>query len=68
MATRNPDRKDNFVVDVYLKTGETFIGKDIPVRPMGETENVISFWNDDELYIIPMNDVQKVILREDKQS
>lgn len=68
MATRNPDPNADFVMDVYLKNGQTFIGKDIPVRPMGETENVISFWNDDELYIISMNEVEKVILREEKQS
>jgi hypothetical protein len=48
-------------VSVYLKNGERWEYKDIPIQPTGEYEKVISFFDDDNLIVYPLDQVEKYI-------
>lgn len=58
---RNPVSED-ISINVFLINGEKFINKDIPQTPLGETERVLSFWDDDKLAMYPMSQVSKIEL------
>jgi len=41
---REPKNENCVKINVYLKSGETFIDKDIPANLMGNNDQIISFW------------------------
>lgn len=50
----------NPVVDIYLKRGDQFIGRDIPRNPF-EVSNHITFWADDKsLMVISLDSVKSI--------
>lgn len=58
-------KTDSLKINVILETGEMFIAKDIPPKPFGENERMVSFWQDDRIMIIPMERVHKIELYEE---
>lgn len=46
-------------MNVYLKTGEVFMDKDIPPIPVSGHERTLSFWEGDTLVCYPMEQVLK---------
>lgn len=55
---RNPVSED-MSINVFLINGEEFINKDIPQAPFGDSEKLLSFWDDDKLVMHPMSQVKK---------
>lgn len=48
---------ENLKINVVLKSGKSFLGKDVPPKPLGEHERVISFWDDNAIMCFPMEQV-----------
>lgn len=51
---KNPE---NLKVNVFLKNGKSFLDKDITLKPLGEYERIISFWDDGAVKCIPIERV-----------
>lgn len=49
---------DQILINVKLKSGELFEGKDMTNQPMGEHERWVSFWHDDRIRVYPMRDIE----------
>lgn len=50
---------ENIKINVYLKNGDSFIGKDITSNPVGSKERVVSFWLDnDTIRVYPVDEVR----------
>lgn len=64
MAIRDPKNHYSLLIDVVLKTGESFIGCDITSKPFGDHEGFVSAWIGDKIRIFPMGDVLYVNLYE----
>lgn len=48
-------------INVYLKDGTEFLGKDIPTSPLGDQGNMISFWVDaNTLRVYPLSEVSYI--------
>ncbi len=56
----------NLKVNVFLKTGVSFLGKDITQRPCGDHDRIVAFWDGDVIIIIPMTEVKLIEFFEDK--
>lgn len=57
---RNPENHENLTLNVFLKNGEEFLGKDATNQPLGDNERVVSFWNDGKLVVYPMEQVDHI--------
>lgn len=57
---------ENYKISVFLKDGQTFLNKDIPTKPFGDTERIVAFWNEDKILMIPMDQVDFIEFFEDK--
>lgn len=55
-------KTDEFKLNVFLKDGSSFLGKDLPQRPFGEREVVVAFWHEDKIRMYPMTAVEYVEL------
>ena len=53
---------NSFKINVKLKDGTMFSGKDTIYKPFGESEKLISFWIDDVIRIYPMEQVNYIEL------
>ena len=47
-------------INVYLKTGEEFIGKDLTEQPLTDKELFVGFWDGDIIKIYPSETVAKI--------
>ena len=52
-------------INVVLKNGEQFLGKDIPSSPCGQFELVVSFWHKGGIRAYPLDMVAYYELYED---
>lgn len=52
-------------INVTLKNGVEYLGKDIPECPFGQNHQTVSFWNDGSIRVIPMSEVKYIDLYED---
>ena len=59
---RGIDTQDyaKMVVTVKLYDGTTFFGKDFPNIPFGDHDKIFSFWDEDTLIVIPVENVKWV--------
>jgi hypothetical protein len=57
--------EENLLIDVYLKDGNDYIGRDIPSEPINEAGNLLQFWSEDgeKIIVIPMEQVAEIWLR-----
>ncbi len=55
---REPKNENCVKINVYLKSGETFIDKDIPANLMGNNDQIISFWYGNILRLYPLSEVK----------
>ena len=62
MALREFPEASNLVMDVILKDGPNYFGCDIPKKPFGDNERVISIWSDDMILVFPMEEVRCIRL------
>lgn len=51
-------------ISVYLRSGSTYLAKDIPINPFGDNFQAVSFWHEGQLMIYPMEMVDHCILYE----
>ena len=52
------DEAESLVMDVYLKNGASFLNKDIPKKPFGESGELVCFWNTQrEISCYPLSEV-----------
>lgn len=51
----------SIMVNVYLKSGEEFLGCDIPSSFIHESGLFVSFWHENTLNIFPTAEVKKII-------
>jgi hypothetical protein len=68
MAIREMQNKGCLKMNVVMKDGREFLGCDIPLRPFGDSERVVSFWVDDAIRVVPLEDVRQVDLYSDADS
>lgn len=59
---REVKNRENAKINVDLKDGRKFLGKDIHSKPFGDYERVVSFWDGDALMVFPMDQVKEVAL------
>ena len=52
-------------INVTLKNGVEYLGKDIPECPFDQNYQTVSFWNDGSIRVILMSEVKWVDLYED---
>ena len=60
MAIKTPENYDSMTINVHLKNGTEFIGKDIPQVPLGDSERNVSFWNENKVLCYPMSQVEHI--------
>ena len=53
---------ENLTMNIVLKDGSKFEGKDIPSRPFGDRENFVSFWVGNVVRMYPIADVEYIEL------
>lgn len=58
MAIKDITGTENIKINVILRDGTQFIGKDITPKPMGEHDRVISFWDERKLKAYPLDLVE----------
>ncbi len=56
---KNLKNQEVMKINVYLRDGSKFIGKDITNQPMGEHDRIISFWDGNIIKIYPLDLVQR---------
>jgi len=55
---RDPEGNEALItVNVFLKNGESFLGKDVTSNPFGDNGSVMSFWHNDLIRSYPMADI-----------
>lgn len=55
-----PSDTENISLNVFLKNGDAYMGKDITNQPLGESERVVSFWSDDTTVVsYPLEQVER---------
>lgn len=54
-------------LNVFLKDGTDYLGKDIPSRPFGDNERYVAFWVDGAITLIPMDLVKRIEMFNEKQ-
>lgn len=55
------DQISNVKVNVFLKNGKEYLGKDVPSRSYSEQENWVTFWNSENALIsIPREEILSV--------
>lgn len=59
---KQPPTHTNWLINVTLKDGTEYLGKDIPQAPFGQHDKVVSFWEGESLMIIPMTEVKHTAL------
>ena len=45
-------------INVFLKNGEKYLGKDITNQPLGEHEKLVSFWHEGKIRTYPIRQVE----------
>ena len=65
--TKTFTSNNNLKINITLKDGTEYLGRDIPPKPFGEHERVVSFWDADgrAIIIIPMSEVKSIALYEE---
>ena len=53
----DPKETNDVTITVALKGGRVFTGKDVPRKPFGDHDNIVSFWMDGALVVYAMKDV-----------
>lgn len=51
---------ENMKINVYLKSGEEFKGKDLPPQPITDQEMFVSFWDGDIIKMFPLENIHKI--------
>jgi hypothetical protein len=60
---KQPQNYESAKITVYLKNGTVYEHKDITGSPLGETERLLSFWEEDgNLLVVPMEQVHYFIM------
>ncbi len=59
---RELKNQEKLVVDIFLKDGRSFLGKDIPPRPTGEFERYVSCFDGEAVAVFPMEQVKEFAL------
>ena len=55
-----PTNTENISLNVFLKNGEIYVGKDITNQPLGEHDRVVSFWRDENTVVTyPLEQVER---------
>jgi hypothetical protein len=49
-------------INITLKDGTEYLGKDIPEKPFGEHDRIVGFWEGEALILIPISEVKRVAL------
>lgn len=60
MAVREIKNPDSLKMNVFMKDGREFLGCDLTLKPMGETERAVGFWHNDVIKMVPLVDVLHV--------
>ena len=56
-----------YKINVYLKNNATeYLGRNVPGRVISEPGNIVYFWEDECLMAIPMTEVKRIEIYEDK--
>lgn len=55
-------------MDVFMKDGTSFIGCDYPSEPISNPRDVVCFWLNNGLRVVPISDVKHVVFRDEGQS
>jgi hypothetical protein len=64
MATRNLKSEKNVTFSI-ITSDKDYLNCDVPEVPFGLV-GFVSFWYEDSIFMIPLKDVEKIIIREDK--
>ena len=57
---RVPTQYETMRLNVFLKNGDRFLGKDTTNLPLGDNECTVCFWEEDILMIFPMEQVERL--------
>lgn len=57
---KDPTNLKNLKLNVFLKDGESYLGKDTTSKPFGDNDRMVGFWQDNAITIIPMDLVKKI--------
>jgi hypothetical protein len=49
-------------INITLKDGTEYLGKDVPEHCFGQNDRFVAFWDDNSLVFIPFSEVKKVAL------
>jgi hypothetical protein len=49
---------ENMQINVFLKSGKTFMNKDIPSNCMEMMSRTITFWDDEKLKVYPIESIE----------
>lgn len=56
---RNAKDLTKVVINVFLKDGTSFLGKDISSKPFGDHDRVVSFWEGNVFMVYPLTEVER---------
>lgn len=49
----------NIVINVFLKDGTIFLGKDVTSKPFGDHDRFVSFWEGNVIMVYPLTEVER---------
>lgn len=59
---RSVQNINSMTISVMTKDGKYFSRADVPESPFGEHERVVSFWDGNNLKVIPMENVKHIMM------
>ena len=59
---RDPESYKNATMTVVLKDGRVFSRRDITSAPFGDGERFVCFWDNDDIKMIPMQNVYDITM------
>lgn len=64
---RDPESYKNATMTVVLKDGQVYSRRDTTSSPLGDTGKFVCFWDNDDLKIIPMQNVYGIVMHFNKE-
>jgi hypothetical protein len=57
-----PHQLNSVKLNVLLKDGREFLGRDTTSQPFGENHNVVAIWDATSILIFPMSEVREIAM------
>lgn len=68
IKTITKEQIQSLSLSVYLKDGREFLACDTTERPFGEHGNVVAFWQQESVYVVPISEVREIVMIFDQRT